>query len=714
MSRPVPSLVSLPNTRKGTCWVGAVTWLSALLLALACASSDDPPTGPSLPRPDLGPMEPSVRRQIEEQIALVDSLVSGGEAEPRELGTAAGELGRLYHAYGLEEAAAKCYREAERLDPEAARWPYLLGFLLQVRRENGAAEAFERARRLDPDNPATLLRLARARFDAGEIEAAEALFRQSLENHPPSAAAARAGLGEIAAARAGHAAAVEHYAAALALQPSATRLHYPLGLAYKELGETAKAAEHLRLRGDTPVAFPDPLAAALDRQAAGSALHVNRAGIALAEDRYEEAVAEYRLAVAADPDNATARSELGMLLAAGGDLEGSRAELQAARELEPGNPAHLESLARVLEAASSGEEALGLFREAVDLEPARAAGHLQLAAALARAGRATEAQASFDRALELDPAGARARLGRAEVLLELGQPEAAVEDLEAALRAEPANARASLRLGEALQTLRRPAAARAAFEAALAGTLQPHERAAALLGAANLGLAGGDLEGAIARYREVLEIAPGLVQAQINLAGALAKAGRTEEAIRRYDELLADQPDHALARTYRAELLLDGGRVEEALDGFDEALARNPALARAHLGLALALQALGRWQEARSRLEGSLAALPRDPRPANALARLLASSPEPAVRDGERAVQLAMALISADRSPAHAETLAMALAATGRYEEASQWQRELLSQARAGGAPGATLARLEAHLALYESGSPCCSLPGPG
>ena len=660
-------------------------------------------------------MEPTARDEIEEQLGSIDVLIAGSGAEPAALGAAVGELGRLYHAYGLEESAEDAYREAERLDPTDSRWPYYLGFLHQVRgNQRAAAEAFERVRRLTPDDPAARIRLARARLELGEIESAETLFRRSLERDRPMAAAAHAGLARIAVARGRHAAAAEHYAEALALQPRATRLHYPLALALKELGETARSQEHLRRRGDAPVGFPDPLAEGIDREAGGAALHVNRAGIALAEGRHEVALAEYRLAVAADPANATARNELGMLLAAGGDLAGARRELEEAGRLEPDNPAHMEALARVLAAGGDEEAALPLFRQAVMLDPGRAAGHLQLAAALARSGRYAEARASFDRVLELDPADLVARRGRAEVLLELGLADQAAEELELVLRSQPDDTRARLRLGEARQSQGDTVAALAEFETALAGSLAPRERAAALLGAGNVLLAAGEHAAAIERYREALAVVPGLDQAELNLAGALALIGREEEAIRQYAATLARDPDHRLARLYRAELLRRRGRAEEALRDYREALARHPGEPRAHLGAAAALQSLGRWSETREQLEGALAALPGDPVVANALARLLAASPEPAVRDGERAVRLALALMESDKSPAHAETLAMALAASGRYDEAADWQRELLTQARAAAMPAAVLSRYESNLALYEAGSPCCSPSGSG
>ena len=50
---------------------------------------------------------------------------------------------------------------------------------------------------------------------------------------------------------------------ALTLAPDATVVHYPLALAYRGLGNPAKADEHLRLRGEVEPTPADPLLEAL-------------------------------------------------------------------------------------------------------------------------------------------------------------------------------------------------------------------------------------------------------------------------------------------------------------------------------------------------------------------------------------------------------------------------------------------------------------------
>jgi hypothetical protein len=112
-----------------------------------------------------------------------------------------------------------------------------------------------------------------------------------------------------------------------------------------------------------------------------------------------------------------------------------------------------------------------------------------------------------------------------------------------------------------------------------------------------------------------------------------------------------------------------------------------------------------RWQEGRDCLEEALLHHPDDPRIVHTLARLLATAPVSRVRDGNRSLELARRALAAEGSLEHSETVAMALAEMGRFEEAISWQRGLAQKASTLG-DRATLTRLVHHLRLYEARRP--------
>jgi tetratricopeptide (TPR) repeat protein len=226
----------------------------------------------------------------------------------------------------------------------------------------------------------------------------------------------------------------------------------------------------------------------------------------------------------------------------------------------------------------------------------------------------------------------------------------------------------------------------------------------------NLGLAlygRGDVDGAIAQYREALRINPGDDAVHVNLGNALARTGRPLEAQAEYREAIRIRPDDTDARTDLGNLALsagrfadavreyegvlrlrpsdrevlracaearyrsgnqlgNAGRLAEAAAAYSEALRLWPELvqARANLGLAYAQE--GRTVEAVAELEEAVRAKPDAPE-AQAylgLALVRAGRPAEAVPHYEEALR---------RAPDSADlhyNLAVALRAAGRPDEA--------------------------------------------
>ena len=128
-----------------------------------------------------------------------------------------------------------------------------------------------------------------------------------------------------------------------------------------------------------------------------------------------------------------------------------------------------------------------------------------------------------------------------------------------------------------------------------------------------------------------------------------------------------------------ANLLGQAGRFATAADHYRRVLEVEPARLPARLGEVTALSLAGQEREAVARLDEGLRILPGEGALLHALARLLVSAADPAVRDGERALALASELFEARHSLEHGETLAMALAEVGRFAEAAELQKQLIA-----------------------------------
>lgn len=247
---------------------------------------------------------------------------------------------------------------------------------------------------------------------------------------------------------------------------------------------------------------------------------------------------------------------------------------------------------------------------------------------------------------------------------------------------------------------------------------------------------------AVATYRQMIRLDPSDPIAYKYLGVSLARSGKRDEALEQYAQALELDPNNATVHYNMGILLTETGKEEFAIPHFREALQLDPGLGAAHFqlanllmrqgkpaeagqeygvvvslepqnGFARLMQAMaavhaGAYKQARSLLEEATLALPRDPDIANALARLMAAAPDPAVRDERRGLRIIEALVQSQQGDGLEEgiTLAMALAAVGRFQEAAGYQQAIIQQLEE--SRRADLARLlRQNLARYEQGKTC-------
>ena len=216
----------------------------------------------------------------------------------------------------------------------------------------------------------------------------------------------------------------------------------------------------------------------------------------------------------------------------------------------------------------------------------------------------------------------------------------------------------------------------------------------------------GDPRGARQEFERILQSSPEYARAHHSLGLLAAADGRYGEALERFTAAVKYESGDPSSRVALAGLLRREGRSEEALEQYDAARHLDPRRPDATLGYIVTLSKLRRHTEARDRLVEATKAYPDEPEFAHALARLLASAPDARVRDGRRALAIAETLLKAQQTPDRGETLAMALAELGRYEQAAAVQRDVIdATARAGLDQMAR--HMDENLRLYERGAPC-------
>lgn len=234
---------------------------------------------------------------------------------------------------------------------------------------------------------------------------------------------------------------------------------------------------------------------------------------------------------------------------------------------------------------------------------------------------------------------------------------------------------------------------------------------------ANAYRAAGALNEAIAQYEAILKVAPESAAFHYRLGYLLMQQGRSEAAQASFANVLRLDPKHAGAHMGLALLLVVEQKIEAGQNHFMEAMLLRPGDREIRASLAEALRLLGpdrvraslleqlkrqpsaevhaqlamialtqrEYAEALRELEAARTLNPDAPEILNQLAWLLATCPEPAYRDGARAVELARRAceLTQDRQARSLMTLGAALARDGRFAEACAQTEQAMAFAAA-------------------------------
>ncbi len=141
---------------------------------------------------------------------------------------------------------------------------------------------------------------------------------------------------------------------------------------------------------------------------AAAARHVRQGDADYKAGHFDDAEAEYLLAVQQEPNIATYRNDLGDALYSQKRYEQAAPQYQEAVRLMPGRAIYVQNLADTLLDLKRYEEAVTAFKSALALDPSSTPAFEGLGASLASLNRGAEAEAAFRAALRLCPADADA------------------------------------------------------------------------------------------------------------------------------------------------------------------------------------------------------------------------------------------------------------------------------------------------------------------
>jgi len=322
-------------------------------------------------------------------------------------------------------------------------------------------------------------------------------------------------------------------------------------------------------------------------------------------------------------------------------------------------------------------------------------------------GRVDEAIVQYQKALAIWPESANAHGGLGNALFQKGQMDEAIVQYQKALEIKPDFAGALNNLGYALLQTGRVDEAIAHYRKAI--KLQP-ESATFHSGLGNALCQKGLLDEAIIQYQEALTLQPQSADNRERLGDALFRKGHLAEAIIQYQKAVEIKPDFAEAHNNLGYCFLQTGRVDEAIVHFRKAIELQPRFVQACNNLGNALRRKGMAAEAMACYQKAIALEPQYVPAQINLAWMLATWPEPSVRNGDKAVVLAEQAnqVTKGKDPQILRTLAAAYAEAGRFGEAVMTAKQALALAMAQSNTGLTNA-LATEIGLYQTNTPCRS-----
>jgi tetratricopeptide (TPR) repeat protein len=317
------------------------------------------------------------------------------------------------------------------------------------------------------------------------------------------------------------------------------------------------------------------------------------------------------------------------------------------------------------------EGAIVEFTEAIQLDPRLAGPYANRGAALLHLNQDSEALEDLNEAIRLNPALAAALSWRGQLWSKMGDNQKALADFNAALKLEPDSAPLFARRGHVLIQCRQYERALDDFDAAI--TL-------------------GDTTGECFFARGSL----------------FSDRGEYDLALRDFTEAIRIDGSKPIFYSNRGMTRMARGDLDGAIADFDCAVRQNPGDGLYLNNRGVAHTRRGNYSRAFADLKEAVRLAPAFPNGLKNLAWLLATCPDPAYRDGLKAVSHArLALeLAGDKPIEWYAILAAAHAEAGDFAEAIRRQSHCIEHS-----PKEARADLEVRLALYKAGLPFRSAP---
>jgi len=380
-----------------------------------------------------------------------------------------------------------------------------------------------------------------------------------------------------------------------------------MGIGAEELLELSGAAG---MNGRHDFTYVLALAAAQGFEGEAKAGAYYNAGLAAQNLRkLEKAEDHYKLAIAANPNDAAAHYNYAILLKELNRKPESEEHYKLAIEANPKYAAAHSNYANLLSELNRKQEAEDHYKLAIAANLNYAAAHSNYANLLSELNRKQEAEDHYKLAIAANPNYAAAHYNYAILLKELNRKPEAEDHYKLAIAANPNDAAAHSNYAILLKELDRKPESEDHYKLAIAAN---PNYAAAHYNYANLLSELNRKQEAEDHYKLAIAANPNNAAAHYNYANLLSELNRKQEAEEHYKLAIAANPNYAAAHSNYAILLSELNRKPESEEHYKLAIAANPNYAAAHYNYAILLKELNRKPEFEEHYKLAIAANPND------------------------------------------------------------------------------------------------------
>lgn len=376
-----------------------------------------------------------------------------------------------------------------------------------------------------------------------------------------------------------------------------------------------------------------------------AARYETRADGYVQQEKFREAVIEYKNAVRATPDNPAIHWKLAKAASKIGDPSTAFTSLSRVVQLDPTHFDAKWSLGDLYLAAGKSDEVAKIADTLLAARPQHPAAYLLRASLALGAGQATEAIGLLKQAVERDPTMVRSLLALANIYFAQQEPKQAAEWYERAVKADPNSADVHIARGQFLLATGTDDEGRKEFQKAV--ELSPDQEQIRLVLA--------DRYGSLGRRDDAERELAGLIadmnsnKARKALTELKLAAGQVAETKPLVNAILEAEEHDPVGIYLKGRIALAEREVLQAVSLFQEAIGRDATLAGPHLYLGLIRSAQGRVDSAQEELREATRLRPDNETAHLALANLYLRQHKPA--DAEKEARQALRL-----NPASVET----------------------------------------------------------